>query len=72
VGPAATMPDFKPVQIESFNSNTLTFNSNNFKLDSIQKGLSKLKKIEIKYDFEGFEDRNNFLHRNFFRLERDF
>jgi hypothetical protein len=28
--------------------------------------LPDIKKIEIKYGFEGFEDRNNFLHRNFF------
>jgi hypothetical protein len=26
-------------------------------------------KIEIKYSFEGFEEENNFLHRNFFRFE---
>jgi hypothetical protein len=35
-------------------------------------GLPVLQKIEIKYDFEGFEDRNNFLHRNFFRPRLDF
>jgi hypothetical protein len=29
--------------------------SNNFKLDLIQKEPSQLKKIEIKYDFEGFK-----------------
>jgi hypothetical protein len=33
--------------------------------------LPKLKKIEIKYGFEGFEERNNFLHRNLFRYKMD-
>jgi hypothetical protein len=28
--------------------------------------------FEIKYGFEGFNERNNFLHRNFFRFEVDF
>jgi hypothetical protein len=32
----------------------LKFILNNFKLDSLQKGLSKLEKFEIKYGFEGF------------------
>jgi hypothetical protein len=31
-------------------------------------GLLKLKKIQIKYDFEGFEIRNNFPYRNFYRF----
>jgi hypothetical protein len=30
------------------------------------------KKIEIKYGCEGFEERNNLLHRNFIRYEMDF
>jgi hypothetical protein len=30
------------------------------------------KKIEIKYGCEIFEERNNFLHRNFFRFKTDF
>jgi hypothetical protein len=30
-----------------------------------------LVKFEINYGREGFEDRNNFLYRNFFRLEMD-
>jgi hypothetical protein len=29
-------------------------------------------KIEIKYGCEGFEERNNFLHRNFSGFEMDF
>jgi hypothetical protein len=32
----------------------LKFILNNFKLDSLQKGPSKLKNFEIKYGFEGF------------------
>jgi hypothetical protein len=31
-----------------------------------------LKKIEIKYGCEGFEERNNFLHRKFFIFKMDF
>jgi hypothetical protein len=37
-----------------------------------KKGLPELDKFEIKYDFEGFEERNNFIHRNFFRFGTDF
>jgi hypothetical protein len=31
-----------------------------------------IKKFEIKYGFEGFGERNNFLHMNFSRFEMDF
>jgi hypothetical protein len=31
-----------------------------------KKDLPELKKFEIKFSFEGFDERNNFLHRNFF------
>jgi hypothetical protein len=34
--------------------------------------LLKLEKIEIKYFFEGFDERNNFLHRNLSKFEMDF
>jgi hypothetical protein len=37
-----------------------------------KKGLPELKKVEMKYDFEGFAQRGNFLHRNFFRFEMSF
>jgi hypothetical protein len=37
-----------------------------------KKNLPELKKIEIKYGCEIFEERNNFLHRNFFRFKMDF
>jgi hypothetical protein len=40
--------------------------------DQSKKGLPRVKKIELKYGFEGFEERNDFLHRNFFRFEVDF
>jgi hypothetical protein len=32
----------------------------------LKKDLSKIEKFEIKYGFEGFEEWNNFLHRNIF------
>jgi hypothetical protein len=70
VGPTATVPDFKPTK--SINSNTLKFISNNFKHDSIQKGLPRLENFEVKYGGEGFEQRNNFLHTKFFRFEMYF
>jgi hypothetical protein len=31
-----------------------------------------LEKLQIKYEFKGFEERNDFLHRNFSRVELDF
>jgi hypothetical protein len=34
--------------------------------------LPKLKKFGIKYGFEGFDERNIFLHRNLSRFEIDF
>jgi hypothetical protein len=66
VGHVATVPGFKP--IDSINSNRLKFILNNFKIDSIQKNLPKLEKFQIKYGSKGFEERNNFIHRNFFIL----
>jgi hypothetical protein len=33
--------------------------------------LPELEKFEIKYGCAGFEEGNNFLHRNFFRFEMD-
>jgi hypothetical protein len=35
-------------------------------------GLIQLEKFEIKYRIEGFEERNNFLHRIFFIFEFNF
>jgi hypothetical protein len=40
-----TLPSFKPVQTESNNSNSLKFISNNFKIDSIQRGSYEALKI---------------------------
>jgi hypothetical protein len=34
--------------------------------------LNVLKKFQIKYGIQGFEERNKYLHRNFFRFELDF
>jgi hypothetical protein len=34
--------------------------------------LSELEQFEIKYDFEGFDERNNFPYRNFLRFTMDF
>jgi hypothetical protein len=35
-------------------------------------GLPELENFEIKYGFEGFEDKNNFIHKNIFILKVDF
>jgi hypothetical protein len=34
--------------------------------------LTKLRKFEIKYGFEGFDERNNFVYRNFLRFKVNF
>jgi hypothetical protein len=34
--------------------------------------LPEIKNFEIKYGFEGFDEVNNFIHRNFSRFEMDF
>jgi hypothetical protein len=38
----------------------------------MKKDLPGVKKFEIKYGCEGLEERNNFLHRNFFIFEVGF
>jgi hypothetical protein len=38
----------------------------------MQKGLPKLEKFVVKYGDEWFKERNNFIHRNFFRFEMYF
>jgi hypothetical protein len=45
---------------------------NEFELIRWKGRLPIQKKIQIKYRFEGFEERNNVLHRNFFRFEVEF
>jgi hypothetical protein len=42
------------------------------KFDWSKNDLPRLKKFEIKYSFEDLKKMNNFIHRNFFRFERDF
>jgi hypothetical protein len=46
------------------NSNSIQFVSN---FDWTKRDLPKLKKFKTKYGCEGFEEGNNFLHRNFFK-----
>jgi hypothetical protein len=55
--------EFKRIQINFKSFQTLT---------GPKKELPELKIFEIKYCYEGFEERNNFLHRNFSRLKMDF
>jgi hypothetical protein len=43
-----------------------------FELIWLKGGLPMLEKIKIKYGIEGLEERNDFLHRNFFRFEVKF
>jgi hypothetical protein len=38
----------------------------------VQNISSQTQKNKINYGCEGFEERNNFLHRNFFKFEVDF
>jgi hypothetical protein len=40
--------------------------------DGSKKDPPELEKFEIKYCFEGFDEKNNFLHRNLSRFEMDF
>jgi hypothetical protein len=38
----------------------------------LKDGLPVLENFQVKYGIEGFEERDNFIHRNFFRFELDF
>jgi hypothetical protein len=40
-------------------------------LIGLKDGLPTIENFQIKYITEGFEERDNFLHRNFFRFEVD-
>jgi hypothetical protein len=62
-------PSLNPFKWSNFNSNNFQIHSN---VDRSKHDLHKLEKFERKYDFEWFEERNNFLHRNFFRFEVNF
>jgi hypothetical protein len=50
--------------------------SNKFQIlpnfDRSKKNVPKLKKFEVKYGCEGFEEWNKFIHRNLFRFEMGF
>jgi hypothetical protein len=46
--------------------------SNSSELHSIETGPSKVQNLEIKYGFEDFDERNNFIYMNFSRFEMDF
>jgi hypothetical protein len=66
------MPDDGEIWFEfkfQSDSNYIQICSN---FDRFKKDLPLLKKIENKYGCEGFEERNNLLYRNFFKLEMDF
>jgi hypothetical protein len=56
---------FEPIQ-------TVSKISKPNKLQLIQKGPSRAQKIDVKYGVEGFEERNDFLHRNFLKFKVDF
>jgi hypothetical protein len=50
-------------------SNQIQIHSN---FDRSKHDFPKLKKFEIKYGFQGFDERNNFIHKNVFRFKVDF
>jgi hypothetical protein len=63
VGPTEVLinsKDFKRIQIEFQTELNLIHSKSD---------LTRLKKIEIKYGFEGFDERNNFHYRNLLRLK---
>jgi hypothetical protein len=45
--------------------------SNGIDLIQSKDGLHELENFQIKYGCEGFEEKNNILHQNFFRFEID-
>jgi hypothetical protein len=70
LGPAKVLGhDLNRCELFQTVSNIIQTHSN---LIWFKKDLSKLEKFEIKYNIDDFEERNNFLHRNFFRFEVDF
>jgi hypothetical protein len=58
---------FEPTS--NWNSNEIKFDSNRSNFDWPKRYLTELHKFEIKYGCYGIEERNNFIHRNFFRFE---
>jgi hypothetical protein len=65
-GRCVVLFQFKP------SSNEFKLNSICFNFDRPKKDFSKLEKFETTYGCEGFEERNNFLYRNFSRFGMDF
>jgi hypothetical protein len=71
-GPGAlcqVLNPFKPTKSTQTHSNLFQIILN---LLLSKKGLIKLKIFKIKYGFEGFAERKNFLHSNFFKFEMGF
>jgi hypothetical protein len=64
-----TVPWFQPGKLIQTRLNLFQINSN---LIRSKNDLPELEKIEIKYGCEWFEERNHFLHSNFFRFEMYF
>jgi hypothetical protein len=71
-GPAREMSPIDRFKIIQTKIQMISKKIKPIKLCSFQKGPSGDLKNEIKYRFEGFDERNNFLHRNFSRFEMDF
>jgi hypothetical protein len=69
-GYSAGRRDTNSNQIQNLNGFKL--NSNPFKLWPIEKEPSWTRKFWNKICFEGFDERNNFTYRNFFRFQVDF
>jgi uncharacterized protein YdhG (YjbR/CyaY superfamily) len=72
VGPSYNGGRQRLNQIKYSNSNEFKRFQIASKLDRLKNALPELKKSEIKYNFEGFEEMNNFVHRNFLRFRTDF
>jgi hypothetical protein len=53
-------------------SNRFESNSNSFNWFHSKKNLPEIEKIEIKYGFKGFDERDDFLYRHFSRFKLDF
>jgi hypothetical protein len=62
------------IKLNQFKTIQTNLNSNQTRLNFIlsKLDLQKVENFELKYCFEGFDGRNNFLHRNLSRFEMDF
>jgi hypothetical protein len=63
---------FKPIHRGSTVSNDFKSIQNYLNLIQPKTDLPKLQKFEIKYGFDGFDERKNFLHRDFSRFKMNF